>query len=98
MSTEGGDERRLSGFPPVPIEFLWAWALSASGIYFVNPEPPRPGIEFLDFASLRITRVVDLPGRPAPWAPLAISHDGRRLLYTQIDGIASDIMLIDKFR
>jgi Tol biopolymer transport system component len=97
VSTGGGDERRLSGLPRVPIEFGAAWTLSASGVYFINSEP-RPGIDFLDFKSGRITHVVDLPGRPAPWAPLTISPDSRRLLYTQIDSIASDIMLVDKFR
>ena len=81
----------------MPIEFGGAWALSASGVYFINSEP-RLGIDFLDFTSSRVTRVVDLPGRPAPWTPLTISPDGRRLLYAQIDGIASDIMLIDNFR
>jgi serine/threonine protein kinase len=97
VSTEGGDERRLPGLPPVPVEFNYAWAPSASGLYFINSEP-RPGIEFLDFASSRVTRVVDLPGRPTEWAQMAISRDGRRLLYCQQDSIASDIMLIDKFR
>jgi hypothetical protein len=81
----------------VPNEFLWGFTVSASGVYFINSEP-RPGIDFLDFTSLRVTRVVDLPGRPAPWTQLAISPDGRRLLFAQIDGITSDIMLIDNFR
>jgi WD40-like Beta Propeller Repeat len=97
VSTGGGDERRLPGLPRVPIEFRATWALSASGVYFIN-SAPRPGIDFLDFASGKITRVVDLPGRPAPYTTLALSPDGRRLLYAQIDGIASDIMLVDKFR
>jgi Tol biopolymer transport system component len=97
VSTEGGDERRLPGLPPVPLEFVDAWAPSASGIYFINPKP-RPGIEFLDFTSTRVTRVVDLPGRFAAWTQMAISRDGRRLLYCQQDSITSDIMLIDKFR
>jgi Tol biopolymer transport system component len=97
VSTEGGDERRLPGLPPLPIEFVDAWAPSASGIYFINPEP-RPGIDFLDFMSSRVTRVVDLPGRFAIWTQMAISPDGRRLLYSQQDSIVSDIMLIDNFR
>jgi WD40-like Beta Propeller Repeat len=33
VSTGGGDERRLSGLPRVPIEFRATWALSASGVY-----------------------------------------------------------------
>ena len=97
VSTGGGDERRLPGLPRVPIDFRYAWALSASGVYFIN-SVPRLGIDFLDFTSGRITHIVDLHGRPAPWSNLAISKDGRRLLYTQIDSIASDIMLIDNFR
>jgi dipeptidyl aminopeptidase/acylaminoacyl peptidase len=98
VSTGGGDEQRLSGLPPVPEEFLWGgWTLSASGVYFINSKP-RLGIDFLDFRSSRVTRVVDLPGRPTPWTQLAISSDGRRLLYAQTDSIASDIMIIDNFR
>jgi Tol biopolymer transport system component len=97
VSPEGGDERRVSGFPGMPEEFTYGFALGASGVYFMNPKPPV-GIDFFDFTNSRVTRVVDLPGRPAPWASLTISPDGRRLLFSQIDSIASDIMLIDKFR
>jgi Tol biopolymer transport system component len=99
VSTAGGDERRLSGLPPLEPQFLEAWGLSPTGIYFINPAPPRAGIEFFEFASARIMRVVDLPGRPAAWGgPLAISRDGRRLLYPQLDGASSDIMLVENFR
>jgi hypothetical protein len=84
------------GLPPVNPQFTDAWGLSPTGIYFINPAPPRAGIDFFEFASASIVRVVDLPGRPAPWGgPLAISPDGRRLLYPQLDGVASDIKLID---
>ncbi len=96
VSTEGGDEQRLPGMPGLTSEFFNAWALNPSGVYFMNREPLR--IEFLDFTSARITRVADIPGRSAPWMSLALSPDGRRLLYSQIDGITSDIMLIDNFR
>ena len=80
VSTGGGDERRVPGLPPVPIEFRFAWALSASGVYFINSEP-RLGIDFLDFTSSRVTRVVDLPGRPARGHNWRSQRDGRRLLY-----------------
>jgi len=96
VSTEGGDDQRLPELPGLPSEFFFAWALSRSGVYFMNTEPLR--IDFFNFTSARITRVADIPGRSAPWMSLALSPDGRRLLYSQIDGITSDIMLIDKFR
>jgi Tol biopolymer transport system component len=99
VSREGGDERRLTGIPPRPVEFNDSWALSAAGIYFINPDPPRPGIDFFEFGSARIVRIVDLPGRPVRWGgALALSPDGKRLVYSQLDGIASDIMLVENFR
>jgi hypothetical protein len=73
--------------------------MTAEGVYFINPDPARPRIEFFEFGSTRIVRLVDLPGRPAPWAgALALSHDGGRLVYPQLDGIASDIMLVNNVR
>jgi hypothetical protein len=68
-------------------------------VYFINPQPPHPGIEFFEFASARSVRVADMSGRPVAWGgALALSPDGRRLLYPQLDALASDIMLIDQFR
>jgi Tol biopolymer transport system component/DNA-binding winged helix-turn-helix (wHTH) protein len=99
VSLAGGDERRLTGVPLRPAEFVDSWGLSAAGVYFINPDPSRPSIDFFAFASARIVRVVDMPGRPAPWSgALALSPDGRRLVYSQLDGIASDILLLDNFR
>jgi len=43
--------------------------------------------------------VADILGRPETWGGgLALSPDGRSLLFSQIDEIASDIMLIERFR
>jgi hypothetical protein len=99
VATTGGDERCLSGFPHLRSEFHDSWVLSATGVYFINPDPPHPGIDFFQFDTGRTVRVTDLAGRPVPWggAP-ALSPDGRRLLYPQLDALASDIMLVDHFR
>jgi Tol biopolymer transport system component len=99
VSPTGGDEQRFSGIPPRPTEVNDAWGLSTKGVYFITPDPSRPRIDFFEFSSARIVRLVDLPGRPAPWAgALALSPDGGRLIYPQLDGIASDIMLVNNFR
>jgi hypothetical protein len=75
------------------------WLVTASGIYFLDGDPPQPGIHFLDFASARTKRVADVPGRAETWGGgLALSPDGRTLLFSQIDEVASDIMLIEGFR
>jgi eukaryotic-like serine/threonine-protein kinase len=95
--TAGGQETRIGGMPQIEPWFSTAWALAASGVYFINPKKPA-SIDFLDFASERVIRVVELPGKPAQWAGLALSHDGRRLLYSQVDASAGDVMLIDNFQ
>jgi hypothetical protein len=79
VSTAGHDERCLSGLPVLRPQFSGSWALSPEGVYFIGADMRRPGIDFFAFASGRIVRVVDLPGRPAPWGgPMALSPEGRR--------------------
>jgi Tol biopolymer transport system component len=99
VSAAGGDEQCLSGLPPVRPEFSDSWELARSGVYFVNTTSPRPGIDFFEFASARIVRVLEIAGGPVPWGGrLALSPDGRRLLYPQLDALASDIMLVENVR
>jgi Tol biopolymer transport system component len=96
-SVDGGDERPVEGMPRIPLTWAWAWAPAASGIYFLNGDAPRPGIEFFDFSTRQVQRVIDVE-RPSPYDTLAVSRDGRSLLYPQIEELASDIMLIENFR
>jgi Tol biopolymer transport system component len=100
-SADGRDERRVPGMPGLRADFWLAWTIVASGIYFVNPERGAlPGVDFFDFATGRIHRVVDLTGRPAAGfgGRPAVSPDGRSLLFTQIDEVKSDLMLVENFR
>jgi Tol biopolymer transport system component len=72
------------------------WAVVDQGIYFAEPEAKSRGvIEFFSFATRRVTRVA-LMERP-PGIGLAISPDGRWLLYTQADSAEADIMLVENF-
>ena len=100
-SADGRDERRVPGMAGLRVDFWLAWTIVASGIYFVNPERGAlPGVDFFDFATGRIHRVVDLTGRPAAGfgGRPAVSPDGRSLLFTQIDDVKSDLMLVENFR
>ncbi len=97
--TSGGDEQCLSEIPRLRPEFSDAWALSAAGIYFVNAAAAHATLDFFEFRSGRIIHVTDLPGRPLPWGTNpALSPDGQHFLYAQLDGLASDIMLVDQIR
>jgi Tol biopolymer transport system component len=97
VPTAGGRETRLAGMPRLDPEFSPSWAVARLGVYFINPKAPA-GIDFLDFASERVVRVLDLPGKPEEYSNLSLSPDGRRLLYAQRDGFVADIMLIDRFQ
>jgi eukaryotic-like serine/threonine-protein kinase len=99
-SAGGGDERRVAGMPKLRSEAGAAWTVVAAGVYFLNPEKaPRPGIDFFEFATGRVHRVVDIPGRPGTWSGgAAVSPDGRSVLFTQIDEVMGDLMLVENFR
>ena len=100
-STDGGDERRVAGMPKLRSDVSAAWSVAAGGIYCRNPhKAPRPGLDFFEFSTGRVHRVVDIPGR-LPWpggGRPAIAPDGRSLLFTQIDDVKSDLVLVENFR
>ncbi len=73
------------------------FALGPGGIYFIaEPDQGRHSIRFYDFSS-RQTRLVATLTKP-PGAGIAVSPDGRTLLYSQVDEENSDVMLIENFR
>jgi hypothetical protein len=96
-SVDGGDERVVEGTPRVPWKWSLAWALAPSGIYFLNGDVPRTGIDLFDLSSGQVRRVLDVE-RPVSYDTLAVARDGRSLMYTQVEEGAGDIMLIENFR
>ena len=78
--------------------FDWGnWAVTDDGIYFIRREATGPTIRFYSFVtgwSTPIARLDDVPEHPA----LAVSPDGRVLLYTHIDRDESDLLLVEDFQ
>ncbi|MGA2269667.1 MAG: winged helix-turn-helix domain-containing protein [Bryobacteraceae bacterium] len=79
---------------------LWrCWRLAGGGIYYGTAAPPDGArLEFLDLATGRVREI----GRTKPpdltIPSLAVSPDGRRLLYAQYDQSGSNIMMVEGFR
>jgi Tol biopolymer transport system component len=96
MPTGGGDEVRML---PLPSPEHWGdWALLDRGIYYVNEAGTHPAIEFFDLATRKISRIADLDGPPPAGDPgFAVSPDGRRIVFSQVDTSAVDIMLVENF-
>ncbi len=90
----GGQESLVFNSPRVIYER--GWALTNQGIYFASSETV---IEFFNPATGKATPVATTEKRLARVVPsLAVSPDGKYLLYTQIDQQGGDLMLIENFR
>jgi serine/threonine protein kinase len=100
MPVAGGEATQLTG-----AIYRYNYAVAQDGLYFMpapavfraTPAGDRmTSIRFLNFASgatteiLKIDRQVDLG--------LAISPDGHNLLFTQIDYVGQDLMLVENFK
>ena len=73
------------------------WALAANGIYFYDTK--TQAIDFFDFRTRQVTKIATPPKPPVQWASgFAVSHDGRWLLFTQMDESTAVIMLVENFR
>ena len=98
MPAGGGDERLVLD----SVRFGY-WAVARQGIYFIDfdvpGDSPRP-VRFLDFQSRQVTRVGTVENTVS-WTNTpgcAISPDSRWLLYTSVERIEADLMLVDNLR
>lgn len=96
IPTSGGEETEvIAALEP---EYWGYWAVVENGIYYLDTTE-KPAIAFFDFTTHRTRRVFDLENRPAGEATgLAASPDGRTILYTQLDALSRDIVLVENFR
>ena len=88
----GGEETQL-----VDSVFRRAFTVTPHGIFFIaNPDAEGFSIRFLDFATLRVKRIVSIE---SPWLNgLSVSPDERWILYPKLDHKESDLMLVENFR
>jgi Tol biopolymer transport system component/DNA-binding winged helix-turn-helix (wHTH) protein len=97
VSVNGGEEVPVLDFPDVG---YWGyWAVAEKGIYFVGTEAKPYALKFFDFATRRVAQLASLEKTPVQFdSGLALSPDGRAILYAQEDQVNSDIVLVEKFR
>lgn len=91
----GGEETRLleHGKPGL-------WTVTRRGIYLLNPLPRGPMVEFFNFTTQHVTRIVTLPEdtRLDTESPaFTVSPDGRTVLYGQAT-LGGNIMVVENFR
>jgi Tol biopolymer transport system component len=87
-----GAQTRVLG----PIRPGAGWVPDQNGIYFTEP---TGRISYHRFATRTTTPIVTIADDPRLHNPsLALSPDGRWLLYSQIDRSSADIVLVENFR
>jgi hypothetical protein len=93
MPLSGGQETHLLDEP----DFWWDWGLARNGIYFIRHEELQreASLDFFEFATNRIIPISTLD---KPLEGLAVSPDGRTVLYSRIESFQSNIMLMKNFR
>jgi hypothetical protein len=73
-----------------------------TGIYFVDvtdAKRPRDAVFFYDFSTRRLSQIARLESEtPAGMPGLSVSPDRRSALYTQLDSVGIDLMLVRSFR
>ena len=87
---DGGEEQRILDQPSG--ELWWNWALTKNGIYFLDDDK----VKFLDLAKGKTTSVYTSE-KPLVMG-LAVSADGKSIVYPQIELAESTIMLVKNFR
>jgi Tol biopolymer transport system component len=93
----GGEEELVPGTEVVKEHR--AWMLADQGIYFALSATEASLLRFYSFATGRVADVAVLQKKPVYGPPgLAVSPDGRSILYVQRDSSSSDIMLVENFR
>jgi Tol biopolymer transport system component/predicted Ser/Thr protein kinase len=96
MSTQSSETARiLQGVQ----NYNW-WRVVANGIYFVDGSSTPARIKFFDFATGQSSKItsVDLGYQlPGPKS-IDFSPDEKWILFTRVDEVESDIMLVENFR
>jgi Tol biopolymer transport system component len=94
-SLDTSEESRL----PINVCHWFDWDLTRDGIYFENLDfPPNGRIEYFDFAHGHSTPIQVLDKPVSPYSGLALSPDGKSLLFGQSELNESYIMVMKNFR
>jgi hypothetical protein len=94
VPVEGGEETLVLE----QVAFWDTFAMGNQGIYFFPRLDISGGshLDFFDFATGKIKTIANVE---KPWNyGLAVSPDGRYILYSRIDQQDSDVMLVENFR
>jgi Tol biopolymer transport system component/DNA-binding winged helix-turn-helix (wHTH) protein len=95
VSVNGGDEHREEGMPKFVNDLSWTPA--ESGIFLVDGPPSHLSIKYFSFSDRRTEDISQLRGISFVCCSIKVSRDNGTLLFSAVDRLESDIMLVENF-
>lgn len=98
LPTSGGEETLV--LPEFSAQMYANWRVAAEGLYYIDPRTrPFGSVEFFEFTTRRSHRISLLTSAPTMWSgSMAVSPDGKWIIYPQMSRSASEIILVENFR
>jgi Tol biopolymer transport system component/DNA-binding winged helix-turn-helix (wHTH) protein len=93
MPLSGGEETLVLDQPGT----WWDWALARNGIYFISYRKKAPFTATLEFYEFATRRIIPISTLDKASQGLAVSPDGRSILYARVESSESNIMLVKNF-
>ncbi len=93
VPAEGGQEERVTDQGRA-----MGFDVADDGVFYMNWSVTPSAVELLGFASQQFVTVAQLPPRSEAVANLAVSRDGRSILYVEYESRHSDIEMLREFR
>jgi len=93
MPLSGGEETLVLDQPGT----WWDWALARNGIYFISYSKKAPFTATLEFYEFATHRIIHISTLDKASQGLAVSPDGRSILYARVESSESNIMLVKNF-
>ena len=98
LGKDGSAEQEVSGMPqlnPLGDESF----PFGSGIYFMSHSSGNTYIDFFDLPTNAVRRILKLEKPPATWiGSMPVSSDGKWMLYPQMDGSSSNLMMTENWQ
>jgi Tol biopolymer transport system component len=94
IPVDGGEEVKVLD----SVHTAGRWTLGREGVYFFTP-PDKQGhsdIRLYEFSTSKIKKILTI--ERGIFEEIAVSPDGRTILYTQVDEAGSELMLVENFR
>ncbi|WP_433974516.1 winged helix-turn-helix domain-containing protein [Tunturiibacter lichenicola] len=98
MMPDGSSPEEVKGMAELSFQGT-EWFPTKAGIYFMSHENGKATIELYDIKTQKISPVFSLEKSPPYWVgAMPVSPDGKWLLFPQVDGHSSNLMMVENMQ